>query len=168
MASVAKTMDDMMRCSECGGALEMRGYRHVEHVGAIKVIDGTGMALQCQACGEPLLSLTALAGYERRAAALVLRDGKHVDGAVIRYARKALGLRQTQLAILLQCTPETLSRWETGAQQMKRAEQLALVALIEGVERDGVDLKKQSAPKPDDGHGAVVELEVRMPLKTAV
>lgn len=147
----------------------MRGYRHVEHVGQTKVTDGTGMALQCKECGEPMLSLAALAGYERRAAALVLRDGKHVDGTVLRYARKALGLRQTELAALLQCTPETLSRWENGAQQMKRAEQLALVALIEGVERDGVDIKKSLPSKSEDGQGPViVELEVRQPLKAAV
>jgi DNA-binding transcriptional regulator YiaG len=115
-----------------------------------------------------MLSLAVLAGYERRAAALVLRDGKHVNGTVIRYARKALGLRQTELAALLQCTSETLSRWENGAQQMKRAEQLALVALIEGVERDGVDIKKQLTNKREDGHSAVGELEVRRPLKAAV
>lgn len=146
----------------------MRGYHHVEQVGQARVTDGTGVVLQCKECGETMLTLAALAGYERRAAALVLRDGKHVDGTVIRYARKTLGLRQTELATLLQCTPETLSRWETGAQQMKRAEQLALVALIEGVERDGVDIKKQLTNKRDDGHGTVVELEVRRPLKAAV
>jgi DNA-binding transcriptional regulator YiaG len=161
-------MEDEKRCPECGGALEMRGYRHVEHVGHTKVTDGTGMALQCKECGEPMLSLLALAGYERRAASLVLRDGKHVDGAVVRYARKALGLRQTELAALLQCTPETLSRWENSALQMKRAEQLALVALIEGVERDGVDIKKMLSNKSEDRQSTVVELEVRQPLKTAV
>lgn len=155
------------RCQECGGAMEPRGYRHVERVGGVNVTDGTGMVPQCRECSEPSLTLADLAGYERRAAAVVLRDGKHVSGTVIRYARKALGLRQTELATLLQCTPESLSRWETGALPMKRAEQLALVAIIEGVERDGNNLRDQLSATATAANN-VVELEVHLPLKAAV
>lgn len=163
----ARNEREANRCPECGGALEMRGYRHVERVGEVNVTDGTAMVLQCHECGEPVLTLANLAAYERRAVALVLRDGKHVNGTVIRYARRALGLRQTELAALLQCTPETLSRWENGALPMKRAEQLALVALVEGVERDGIDLKKQIA-SIGGASDNIVELEVRPPLRAAV
>jgi transcriptional regulator with XRE-family HTH domain len=121
--------------------MELRGYKHVEHVGSVKVTDATAFAWQCRDCEECDLSIEQLAGYERRAAALVLRDGKHVTGNVIRYARKALGIRQADLAVLLKCEPETVSRWETGARPTPRAEQLALVALLDGVEQTGLDVR---------------------------
>jgi DNA-binding transcriptional regulator YiaG len=154
--------DNVHRCQSCGSALKMLGYKHVEQVGKVKVADATGMVLQCVSCESAALTLGDLAGYERRAAALVLRDGAHVDGDVIRYARKALGLRQAELAVLLQCTAETISRWENGANPMKRAEQLALVALLDGVERDGVDLQAQLKRRQvGDGNGkGDAEMEV--------
>jgi DNA-binding transcriptional regulator YiaG len=123
--------ESIARCEVCGSALV--GYKHTEQVGKVKVTDGTALKPYCEKCGGPNLTLDELAGYERRAAALVLRDGRHVDGAVLKYARKALGLKQTNLAAILQCQPETLSRWETGALVMRRAEQLELVALLDNM-----------------------------------
>ena len=51
--------------------MEWRNYRHVEHVGKVKVADSTAFAWQCLDCEECDLSLEELAGYERRATALV-------------------------------------------------------------------------------------------------
>lgn len=151
--------------------MALRGYTHVEHVGDVKVKDSTSFAWQCQSCGECDLSLDDLAGYERRATALVLRDGHHVNGSSIRSARKALGLRQADLAILLGCEPETVSRWETGSRPMPRAEQLAVVALLDGVERGDTDLQALlHTPQGDDKDKAdrkkPVEFEV-LPRKVA-
>lgn len=141
--------------------MALLGYTHIEQVGGVAVKDATSFAWQCKSCNLCDLSLEELAGYERRAAALVLRDGTRVDGNVTRDARKALGLRQVDLASLLGCEPETLSRWESGARVMPRAEQLALVALLDEVESFGGDIrelldKKKSQP---------AELEVK-PRKT--
>jgi DNA-binding transcriptional regulator YiaG len=97
------------------------------------VTDATGQVLTCSKCGDVELSLKDLAGYQRRAAAIVIRDAKRIDGAVVRYARKALGLRQVDLAELLECAAETVSRWETDDLEMPRASQLALVAILDGV-----------------------------------
>ena len=116
-----------------------RAYKHVEKVGRYKVNDATAFVLQCndEKCGEVELTLAELAGYQRRAAAIVLRDAKEVDGAVVKYARKALGMKQTVLAEHIGCRPETLSRWETGEATMQRAEQLAIVAILDAVELVG-------------------------------
>jgi putative zinc finger/helix-turn-helix YgiT family protein len=127
-------------CQECGSALAMRNYKHTEKVGKVKVTDATGQVPTCTKCGEAELSLTALAGYQRRAAAIALRDARSVDGPMVRYARKALGLRQTDLAELIGCASETLSRWETDALEMPRNMQLALVAVLDGVEHHGGDV----------------------------
>src|SRR5580692_12460854 len=95
-------------CPSCGKRMEWRNYRHIEHVGNVKVVDSTAFAWQCQDCDLCDLSLEELAGYERRASALVLRDGTHVNGSVVRSGRKALGIRQADLALLLGCEPETV------------------------------------------------------------
>jgi DNA-binding transcriptional regulator YiaG len=145
--------------------MEWRVHKHTQRVGAVAVHDATAFAWQCTQCGEVDLSLEDLAGYERRAAALVLRDGRHVNGDVLRAARKALDLRQADLAALLGCQPETISRWETGAMSMPRAEQLALVALLDGTEQGTMDLdaQLQGASKSALDNGE--ELEVRLPRR---
>ena len=121
------------KCTVCKGRMVFRSYGHVEKVGLYSVNDGTAFAWQCENCGEVDLTLEQLAGYQRRAAAIVLRDAKEVDGAVVKYARRALGMKQADLAEQIGCRAETLSRWETGDQTMPRAEQLAIVAVLDAV-----------------------------------
>lgn len=150
-------------CPTCGALMDYTHHAHVEHVGGVKVVDKTSFAWQCSACGECDLSLEELAGYERRAAALVLRDGSGVNGGVVRDARKALGLKQADLALLLGCEPETLSRWETGSRRVPRSEQLAMVALLDGVEQWTIDLAAMvSAARDGRPVEPPHELEVRV------
>ena len=145
-------------CPSCGEPMALLGYTHVEDGGGVLVKDATSFAWQCQHCDLTDLSLEELAGYERRAAALVLRDGRRVDGNVVRDARKALDLRQVDLASLLGCEPETLSRWESSTRPMPRAEQLALVALLDEVESFGVDIRELLDRKKSD---RPIEMEVK-------
>src|SRR5579883_809135 len=125
-------------CAACGGRMVHQAYEHIEKVGKYKVKDATAFALRCvnEKCGEVELSLAELAGYQRRAAAVVLREAPEVDGAVMKYARRALGMKQVDLAACIGCQPETLSRYETGT-QVPRAVQLAVVAVLDGVEQAG-------------------------------
>jgi len=127
------------KCVECGARMANRGYEHVEKVGKYKVKDATAFAMQCtsEKCGEVELTLNELAGYQRRAAAVVLREAPEVDGTIVKYARRALGMKQVDLAEQIGCAAETLSRWETGSLAIQRAEQLAIVAVLDGVERAG-------------------------------
>lgn len=126
----------LMECYECGGPLAYQAYHHTENVGGVKVNDKTAFANVCTKCGAALLADQELAGYELRAAALVLREKHPVSGSVIRYARKAMGLRQTDLGRHLGHASETVCRWENGAEQVSREAQLAIVALLDAV-RDG-------------------------------
>ena len=127
------------KCPECGESQVVKKYRHVESVGGIKVSDETAPAPHCGECGNVDLTSAELAGYERRAAAVVLREVLHAKGPMVRYARKALRLKQDDLAKLLFTTPETISRWENDRVAIQRAEQLAIVALIDLVECRGID-----------------------------
>ena len=154
-------MSTERRCAECDGPLVCRGYAHVTKVGKVTVTDGTRAVPTCKACGEPALTLQDLESYERRAASTALREGRHVDGDVLRFARKAAGLRQADLAKLLEYTAETVSRWESGAAPVARAAQLAIASLLEGAELYGHDLRELArAPESTDGTPDVTELDV--------
>ena len=52
-------------------------------------------------------------------------------GEAFRRMRKALGLRATDLAQLLDLTPETISHWETGKVVINRAAFVALGAMVQ-------------------------------------
>lgn len=133
-------INEQAACASCGGTLIVRNYEHVESVGGVKVKDATGFLPQCQKCGEVELDLKQLAGYQRRAAAVVLRDARTLPGGAVKYARKALGLNQAELATLLGVEPETLSRYETEKLMIPTATKLAIVALLDGAEQ-GLDIK---------------------------
>jgi DNA-binding transcriptional regulator YiaG len=120
-----------MKCSNCQEKMALRGYEHVTKVGGFSVTDGTGQVLTCPACGTVTLSSKQLGGYERRAAVEILRGAqKPVSGEVLKFARKALGLRQKDLAARLECNEQQLSRWEQS-EAIEMWLRLAMVALLE-------------------------------------
>jgi putative zinc finger/helix-turn-helix YgiT family protein len=124
-----------------GGTMVDRTHEHVERVGQHIVTNAWGEASVCNKCGEVELYLNELAWYQRRAAAIVLRESTSIDGAVVKYARRSLGLKQTELAELLGVRHETLSRWETDSEEMPRTAQLGLVAILDGVEQMDGDVQ---------------------------
>jgi DNA-binding XRE family transcriptional regulator len=139
-------MANVKKCPHCGEmAMTRRGVTHTEDVGGVRVNDATAQALVCGSCGEWDMSAKEIAGFERRAARTVLFDRPDAGGAVYKYARKALGLRQTDLALLLGgVAPETISRWENG-EPMPRTVQLALAALLAGVEHGAINIDEALA-----------------------
>lgn len=163
-------MDDLIMsdtnepCRECGGKVTCRGYTCVQKVGKWTVTDRTSRAPQCEACNAPQLTLDELQGYELRAVKTVLCEG-HLEGEVVRYARKALGLKQKELGKILGYTHETVSRWENDKDPMPRAAGSALIGLlmraIDGEDPHdivtGIEAPTAS-PSPE-------QLEVHVPLR---
>lgn len=117
------------RCRVCGGDVSTRIYEHNQMVGRWKVADRSGMAPQCNECKEPQLTLDDLEGYQLRAVKTAMCDG-HVEGEVIRYARKALGLTQKELAAILGYAHETVSRWENNKEELPRSASQALIGIL--------------------------------------
>lgn len=137
------TMTMTMTCPTCGqNGMHPQIHRHVERVGPYKVNDATGMALGCDFCGEFIISDEQVECYELRAAAIVLREKTNPEGAVIRYARKALGLKQTEFGALLNVASETVSRWENGHDEVSITHRMAMVGYLDGVANGTVDLRK--------------------------
>lgn len=145
------------RCPTCGeGALAREKYQLVTQLGGVTIRDTTGIALKCDRCDEEIVTARQTQRHERRAAALVLSDGRAVSGPVLRYARKALGLTQVQLASLTEVRKETISRYESGDKEASRSYQLALVALLDGVDSGIINLRNLL----EQGGDAPTELEV--------
>jgi putative zinc finger/helix-turn-helix YgiT family protein len=121
-------------CPICNSPMTLKSYTRETRVGRRVVRDGSMKAQQCERCGAVDLSEEQVAGYERRAARTVLLESDQVGGAEIRFARKALGLRQTDLAAALGCNPQQISRYEND-DKVDMWLRLAIAALLDRVER---------------------------------
>jgi len=115
----------------------MQSYTHTTKVGRWTVQDGGTVPARTMTDGTPLLSSEQLGKLEVRAAITVLADVTLVSGAELKFARKAMGLRQADLAEHLGVNAETISRWETGSEAFKRPVQLAVLRLLEEFQRSG-------------------------------
>lgn len=116
-------------CLECGEPLTVRAHKERTRVGRYTVEDDSTHAPVCPN-GHAEVSLEELAGFERRAAVVVLSEAAGIGGAEIRFARKAMGLTGVRLARLLEVQPETVSRWENDKDKILRVSRLALLAIV--------------------------------------
>ena len=123
-----------MQCPNCDNEMQHRAYTHESRVGRRTVTDGTGTAWQCDKCGTVELDWNTLAGYERRAARVVLLEAQEVGGPELKFARKALGMRQADLAAALGSNVQQISRYEND-DQIDMWLRLAVVALVDRVDR---------------------------------
>lgn len=115
----------MKRCANCKSADVHEGHETVEvavptAAGPLRVRVSGVSAVRCGHCRESFLLGPDLARAELLAAREALMRG-HWDGPVLRFARKALGLRATELGELLDVSAETVSRWENGHRVAERS-----------------------------------------------
>jgi DNA-binding transcriptional regulator YiaG len=101
-----------MKCPNCDSRMVRRAHEHKTRIGAVTVKDASKTAMTSTACGTVSLAQVELAGYERRAAALVLAAAERVGGDVVKFARKSLGLLQKDFAALLDSSEQQVSQWE--------------------------------------------------------
>jgi DNA-binding transcriptional regulator YiaG len=88
----------------------------------------------CVRCGREYPDDTSIARLDLHVA-LRLSEAGVSSGEAFRFMRKALGLRGTDLAELLDVAPETVSRWETD----KRAVHRGAYALVASLVRDRIE-----------------------------
>ena len=118
----------MKRCFACQHA----ALRPATHPDTLEV-DGLTFTAElpawlCTHCGEVYVAGDGISQFEKAVAAK-LADLGRLSGEAFRFMRKALGLRATDLATMLDVTPETISHWETTKRAIPRATWALLGAL---------------------------------------
>jgi len=88
----------------------------------------------CSSCGEDTVSALVLSGIERRCSAVALLHRSVAPAEGIRSGRKAMGLRQYELAAVLGVTTDEVLMWESGFADVPRSMQLAMVGWLLGLD----------------------------------
>lgn len=135
-----------MKCYACKSEeSETRPIEIVTRVGSHDVASRAHQRPVCLACGEYVIPYEMLEKVELQAALVALTEAPEVTGAMLKYARKALGFTQVEFAEKLSTASESISRWEREERPMEPWVKLATLALIR--ERlmgpvPGVELRK--------------------------
>lgn len=120
-----------MYCHACNGErLERQTVKLVTKVGPHAVLDRTLTRPVCLDCGEFTISADDLEMVELRAALVAFTDAPRVTGEMVRFARKALGLTQAELADRIGSTKESVSRWEREERPMEPWVPLTVLGLV--------------------------------------
>jgi transcriptional regulator with XRE-family HTH domain len=124
----------MPRCTDCDSVALLEeataeSWREIAGHRFVAVLP----ARRCGACEKVQFESAALRGFELRVAAILAEAGAG-NGPAFRFMRKALGMRATELAQLLDVSAETISRWETE----KRGVDRGALALLCGLVRDAL------------------------------
>jgi putative zinc finger/helix-turn-helix YgiT family protein len=115
-----------MKCPNCKQN-KMRSWAGMYEVEGVEVF---ARGARCRACGEAVFDSDQVDELEKaRAVALVQRGIR--TGVEFKFVRKVADLKATELAELLDVTPKTVSRWETGDVELPRYAAFVLGELLE-------------------------------------
>ncbi len=127
-----------MKCTNCGSERvakatidETRRFGDCTFVGAVH-------GRRCEACGETFIPAAALVKLEQKMAAELVRLGAHSSEA-FKFMRKIAGLKSNELAGLLGVKPETVSRWESGADPLDPKAVALVGALVLAIQEESPD-----------------------------
>ena len=119
-----------MECPECEAEMFLGNYPVEVRVGRHIVECPNIPHERCPNCAYNALDASTAELLELRSAQVVMHEVSELDLAALKFARKALGLTQTELAKKLSLTQETISRYETAALQAPAEYRLAIAGLL--------------------------------------
>ncbi len=107
-----------MRCIECGLAMQpAKGNFRYEPVAGLRVTL-IGLTSYRDENGHVAREIPALAGLHRALAGAIVRKHSRLAPSEIRFLRKSLGWSGKDFASYIGVTPESVSRWENGHDEM--------------------------------------------------
>jgi putative zinc finger/helix-turn-helix YgiT family protein len=150
----------MNRCPNCkSDRFEAVAEEHTVHVGGAEV-SGTVDVTRCLECTESFTDAEELRRFDAAAAASLIAVGFH-RGSVLRFARKALGMRSIDFARFIGVKPETVSRWEAETQEPPRSVFLLLHVLLRESAAGGIRQREAvEAVEPSANAGSPPRLRV--------
>lgn len=104
-----------MKCIECGSAMTESLESHDYGSCGLPVRLHGVIIRRCPSCGEEEVAIPRMEELHRLIARAVIHKPSGLSGAEVRFLRKWLGHSGRDLAAIMGVTPETVSRWETGA-----------------------------------------------------
>ena len=108
-----------MKCFECGAEMISTVERyHYDESGLPNVWLENVEIRRCPNCGEEDVVIPRLDSLHRVLAEGLVRKPKRLTGAEVRFLRKTVGWSGKDLANLMHVDPATLSRWETGKENV--------------------------------------------------
>ncbi len=115
-----------MRCVKCKKTGKFRPWEgEMERFG----VQYLGRGSQCE-CGEILFSLEQMKAMDKAVAGELAKRGIS-NGKELKFLRKEAGLTGQALAELLDVTPKTVSRWETGESSIPKTIAFTVMALVD-------------------------------------
>lgn len=126
-------------CPHCEKAnVQKKPHVVMVKIGRYRISDGSGWAWVCPECKEVMHDGKEAERREHSAALVVLHDAEDISGVEMKDIRSIFGFRQTDLAHILDVSPETISRWESGHLAVSTMHRLAMGEVARGViERGG-------------------------------
>jgi putative zinc finger/helix-turn-helix YgiT family protein len=119
----------MKRCIECAREHLVETTELEKLIVAGRTFTADVPALRCQGCRKSYLDGPAVEAFELAVARELATQGP-ASGETFRFMRKTVGMRAADLAELLDVTPETISRWETGKLDVARAAWATLADIV--------------------------------------
>lgn len=123
-----------MNCRNCSAKMKetTENYRYKES-GLDNVMLADIKIRRCPDCGDVCVSIPGMEELHQEIACAVARKAGHLNPAEVRFIRKYLGFSGADFAKRMGVTPETVSRWESGAKPLgpisERMVRLAALAM---------------------------------------
>ncbi len=118
-----------MKCFNCGGTMTTKRENAPYAALPGTVLAGVEVS-RCRKCGEYEVAIPAIDELNRALAKSVIETPRRLNGPEIRFLRTYLGYSSVDFAKMLGIAAESVSRWESGAQDIGRQADLLVRALV--------------------------------------
>lgn len=120
-----------MECMECGGKMETRRENHRYTACGLPNVVLVGVEIpRCTACGTWELVLPRMEELHRTLALTLVKKRSRLTPQEVRFLRKSLGFSGASFAKRMHVAPETVSKWETGKQDMGWGAEMSLRLMV--------------------------------------